>query len=176
MSGWGLFEAVEMCNAAQIVPIITLFGGMSGETGHAAKRCIKMEGGPENSRDQFGDRACDLSFEAYGDLVEYCHGDNTTRWGKLRISDRNGSDEIFNVTHFEMGNEQYNSHFAAQVAAMEARAKEVGMPPRSLHYLWPQGPGDSPGRADFAPTAADAAAINALGLGTNILADIHGYI
>jgi len=57
---------------------------------------------------------------------------------------------------------------------MEARAKQVGLPAKTLHYLWPQGPGDSPGRTDFAPNGTDAAAINALGLGTRIMSDIHG--
>ena len=57
---------------------------------------------------------------------------------------------------------------------MEARAKQLGLPPKTLKYLWPQGPGDSPGRSDFAPTAADSKAINALGLGTNVMSDIHG--
>ena len=104
--------------------------------------------------------------------MEYCHGDSTTAWGRQRIAD--GHPEPYNVTHFELGNEQYNAAFASQVTAMEARAKKLGLPPKTLHYLWPQGPGDSPGRANFAPTAADAAAINALGLGTNIMSDIHG--
>ena len=70
-----------------------------------------------------------------------------------------------NTTWFELGNEQYNPHFAEQVAAMEARATKIGMPPNMLHYLWPEGPGDSPGRPSFVPNATDVAAINALGLG-----------
>jgi hypothetical protein len=64
-------------------------------------------------------------------------------------------------------------NFAEQVAAMETRAKQIGLGPQ-LRYLWPQGPGDSPGRSDFAPDANDSKAINALGLGNRILADIHG--
>ena len=63
-----MVQAIEMCNAAGITPVITLFGGMSGETGHAAKRCVQEETGPR--RDQFGDAACDMPFDAYGDLVE----------------------------------------------------------------------------------------------------------
>jgi hypothetical protein len=118
---------------------------------------------------------CDLAAEAYGDLVEYCHGDNTTKWGRQRGLD--GHPDIYNVTHFELGNEQvsakpiryptckthtipdfrlcclysaalrclhfdvctwartdqYNANFASQVAAMEGRAKQIGMPPRSLY-------------------------------------------
>jgi len=63
--------------------VITLFGGMSGETGHAAKRCAEEEA--ENETDQYGDNACDLASEAYGDLVEYLHGDSSTEWGQLRV-------------------------------------------------------------------------------------------
>eukprot|EP01052_Picozoa_sp_SAG31_P030294 SAG31_NODE_3095_length_4682_cov_2.946542_7_plen_213_part_00 len=57
---------------------------------------------------------------------------------------------------------------------MEARAKKLGIPAGTFKYLWPQGPGDSPGRTDFAPVPTDASAINALGLGDNIMSDIHG--
>ena len=57
---------------------------------------------------------------------------------------------------------------------MEARAKILSLKPHSLSYLWPQGPGDSPGRKDFAPNVADTEAIDALGLGVHILSDIHG--
>jgi alpha-N-arabinofuranosidase len=172
VSGWGLFEAIDLCNAMDDTTcVITLFGGMSGEDGHAARRCAEMEQTPP-ARDADGDRACDLSSEKYGDLVEYCYGNASTQWGQLRIKD--GHPGIYNVTTFELGNEQYNANFAGQVAAMEARARTLGLPPKTLSYLWPQGPGDSPGRKDFAPTASDAAAINALGLGTNIMSDIHG--
>jgi len=169
VSGWGLFEVIDMASAAGITPIITLFGGMSGEDGHAAKRCQEMENG---TKDRYGDKACDLKSAAYGDLLEYCHGDDGTEFGKLRHDD--GHPDIFNVSIFELGNEQYNANFADQVAAMESRAKKIGLAPKTLRYLWPQGPGDSPGRPSFAPSAADAKAINALGLGSRIMSDIHG--
>ena len=39
-----------------------------------------------------------------------------------------------NTTWFELGNEQYNPHFAEQVAAMEARATKIGMPPNPPNY------------------------------------------
>eukprot|EP01043_Picozoa_sp_COSAG02_P037368 COSAG02_NODE_2797_length_8012_cov_3.512827_2_plen_73_part_00 len=43
----GPFEAMELCDAMDDVTcIITLFGGMTGETGHAAKRCAAMEHPP----------------------------------------------------------------------------------------------------------------------------------
>ena len=73
------------------------------ETLGVAKRCAEMESTPPQ-RDAYGDRACDLSSEAYGDLVEYCYGDATTEWGRRRIVD-DGHPEIYNVTHFELGSE-----------------------------------------------------------------------
>ena len=57
------------------------------------------------------------------ELVEYMYGDASSVWGKQRVAD--GHPNAYNVTHFELGNEGYNPGFAEQVAAMEARAKEV---------------------------------------------------
>ena len=57
------------------------------------------------------------------ELVEYMYGDASSVWGKQRIAD--GHPNAYNVTHFELGNEGYNPGFAEQVAAMEARAKQV---------------------------------------------------
>ena len=100
----GLFEAMDLCTAMNDTTcVITLFGGMSGEDGHAAKRCAEMEFTPPK-RDAYGDRACDLSSEAYGDLVEYCYGNAATEWGRKRIVE-DGHPEIYNVTHFELGSE-----------------------------------------------------------------------
>ena len=44
----GPFEAMELCDAMDdgVTCVITLFGGMTGETGHAAKRCAAMEHPP----------------------------------------------------------------------------------------------------------------------------------
>ena len=39
--------------------------------------------------------------QAYGDLLEYCHGDASTTWGGLRIAD--GHPQIYNTTWFELG-------------------------------------------------------------------------
>jgi hypothetical protein len=39
---------MELCDAMDDVTcVITLFGGMTGETGHAAKRCAGMEHPPD---------------------------------------------------------------------------------------------------------------------------------
>lgn len=51
------------------------------------------------AQDQSGDGACDLSSQAYGDLIEYVKGDNSTIWGRQRIED--GHTPPYGVTHFE---------------------------------------------------------------------------
>ena len=47
----------------------------------------------------------------------------------------------YNVTYFELGNEQSNPNFVAQVAAMEARAAAVGAPREQFNYLYPSNRG-----------------------------------
>ena len=39
------------------------------------------------------------------DLIDYCHGGADTTWGAKRIAD--GHPQPYNVTTFELGNEQY---------------------------------------------------------------------
>jgi len=68
--------------------------------------------------------------------VEYCYGDSSTQWGAQRISD--GHPTPYQVNTFELGNEQYNSNFVAQVQAMEAKAKSLGV---ELYYLFPTNDG-----------------------------------
>eukprot|EP01046_Picozoa_sp_COSAG06_P003940 COSAG06_NODE_158_length_21760_cov_36.036979_8_plen_300_part_00 len=63
----------------------------------------------------------------------------------------------------ELGNEQANPQFAAQVAAMEARAKAIGLPPKKLKYLYPT-------RQIDANVSAAAAK---LGLGDQLVYDEH---
>ena len=41
---------------------------------------------------------------------------------------------VYNITTFELGNEQVNQFFVDQVIAMEARAAAVGAPP--LRYMY----------------------------------------
>jgi len=94
--------------------------------------------------------------------VEYCWGNATTNWGAQRIAD--GHPEPFNVTTFELGNEQYNSNFVDQVAAMEARASSLGLP-NTLQYMFPTNNGLN---------SADAARAQQMGLPIhNIMPDIH---
>lgn len=75
----------------------------------------------------------------WGDLVEYAFGDATTSWGARRHAD--GHAAVYNVSTFELGNEQYNPNFVEQVAAMEARAAVLNaakggtVPP--MRYMFP---------------------------------------
>jgi len=71
----------------------------------------------------------------WADLVEYCFGGEDTAWGKRRIAD--GHPGFFNVSVFELGNEQNNPMFVEQVAAMEERAKSLGPHVPQLHYMFP---------------------------------------
>ena len=58
------------------------------------------------------------------DLIEYMYGGENTTWGKVRFAD--GHPETYKAKFFELGNEQYNPSFPEQMAAMEAKAKELG--------------------------------------------------
>ena len=94
--------------------------------------------------------AQDLNAAAdWADLVEYCYGGATTTWGAQRIAD--GHPSPYQVTVFELGNEQYNPNFVEQVTAMEARAKAVGAP--QLHYMFPTNDGINSADADKAVAA-----------------------
>lgn len=70
------------------------------------------------------------------DLIEYCWGETTTTMGKKRELDFPGHTAPFRVRYFELGNEQNNPNYLEQVAAMEKKAKVLGMG-RELFYLYP---------------------------------------
>lgn len=65
---------------------------------------------------------------------------NTTYWGRRRSLD--GHPGVYNISVFELGNEQYNPNYVDQVAAMEARAAAVGAP--ALYYMYPSQGGQEP--------------------------------
>ena len=69
------------------------------------------------------------------DLVEYCWGNFSTAMGRKRLADGHG--EKYRVKYFELGNEQYNAHYVEQVAAMEGKARELGIG-GTLYYMFPQ--------------------------------------
>lgn len=134
ISGWGPFEFVDMCNAAGITPVLTT---------------------------QAQDGEC-CAPEDMADLVEYCYGGPSSKWGAQRVAD--GHPDVYNVSIFELGNEQYNSLFPQQVKAMEARAASLGMGGK-LYYM-------SPNNAHWLDENATAEA-EALGLKDHLLSDEH---
>ena len=149
MAGWGPFEMIDMANAAGIEPIVTTFAGKWNHGNctfgwHAG--CSWVGTLPEDM----------------GDLVEYCWGNASTAWGRTRIVE-DDHPEPYRLRYVELGNEQYNPGFVEQVAAMEARAKKVGVP-NTLHYLFPDNNGIN---------STDAAPAAALGLGSRLVVDIH---
>ena len=94
--------------------------------------------------------------------VEYSFGDASTQWGKLRIEE-DDHPAPYNWSFVELGNEQANPQFAEQVAAMEARAKLIGLPPKKFKYLYPTA------RIDAKVSAAAAK----LGLEDQLVYDEH---
>jgi alpha-L-arabinofuranosidase len=101
--------------------------------------------------------------EEMADLVEYCWGNGSTKWGHIRIV-TDGHPEPYRLKYIELGNEQYNPGFVAQVAAMESRASQVGVPVGTMHYLFPDNDGIN---------ATDAGPAAALGLGSQLVVDVH---
>lgn len=134
ISSWGPFEMIDMCDAAGFEPIITT-------TGQSGKCCA-----PEDM----------------ADLVEYCWGGASTKWGALRIAD--GHPDPYKLRFIELGNEQYNSNYVDQVAAMEKRAKSLGKGGK-LYYI-------SPNNNNWLHTD-DAIKAEALGLKDHLLEDFH---
>eukprot|EP00937_MAST-01D_sp_MAST-1D-sp2_P006106 g6106.t1 len=153
-SSWGPFDFIDMCNAMGIVPIMTTAAEATLSGDSQASHNI----GPD-----FPTICC--SAEDMGDLVEYAWGDATTTWGRQRIAD--GHPAPYNVTWFELGNEQKNSRFVDQVRAMEARAEKVGVAGK-LRYLWPDTHyiGEDLNRTELLRAAA-------LGLNDRLLMDVH---
>ena len=132
LSGWGPFDYLELAEALDIEPILTLAYDSNSAAEWAA-------------------------------LVEYCWGDVATSWGALRAADR-GHSGVYNVTVFELGNEQYNPAFVEQVLAMEARSQQLHTPP--LRYMFPDNGGLNAGDAARLMAAAP-------GVVSRILPDIH---
>jgi hypothetical protein len=98
----------------------------------------------------------------WADLVEYTWGDSSTTWGAIRTFN-DSHPAPYNITIWELGNEQENPDFVTQVTAMEARRKAIGAP--EIHYMYPTNGGVS---------AATAAALTAAGVvAADIMPDCH---
>eukprot|EP01062_Namystynia_karyoxenos_P003544 TRINITY_DN11283_c0_g1_i1.p1 TRINITY_DN11283_c0_g1~~TRINITY_DN11283_c0_g1_i1.p1 ORF type:complete len:833 (+),score=275.17 TRINITY_DN11283_c0_g1_i1:84-2501(+) len=134
ISSWGPFEMADMCEAAGFEPIIT--------TTADNKDCCAPD---------------DMA-----DLIEYCWGNQSTKWGATRVAD--GHPEPYRVRYFELGNEQYNSKYVEQVRAMEKRASELGKG-GEMYYIFPNN-----GKYLTDQDGEDA---EMLGLKDHLLSDLH---
>ena len=81
----------------------------------------------------------------WADLIEFCFGDNTTTWGSKRIAD--GHPAIYDLQTMELGNEQENPDFVAQVTAIEQRRAAPGVNAPALTYMYPTNGGVSKDQA-----------------------------
>ena len=89
------------------------------------------------------------------DLVEYALGDaSTSALARQRVADF-GREPPYPLRYIELGNEELNGQFVPQAAAMEARARSLGLGGR-LRYLW-AAPG--PTTDSFLPPDALRAAV-----------------
>jgi len=88
--------------------------------------------------------AYDLNSAAdWADLVEYLYGDETTDWGAVRVHN-DSHPAPFQIKTFELGNEQDNPQFAQQIAAIEAKRKQIpGAPKWNFMYPTNRGPPDA---------------------------------
>jgi alpha-L-arabinofuranosidase len=68
--GWAIFEYLQFCEAAEIVPIPNIWEGMS----------------PQDC----------------ADFVEFCNGDKTTKWGRIRIAEHRK--KPYNIKFLHYGN------------------------------------------------------------------------
>jgi alpha-L-arabinofuranosidase len=89
-------------------------------------------------------------------MVEYMHGGADTTLGAMRMQ-ADGHPAPYAVKWFELGNEEYNSDFTAQVEAMEARAVSLGLTgDKALHYIWGGPPSSFHRPGAYGPNATDA--------------------
>ena len=114
---WGPFELIDMANALNIKPIITL----ATDTPPSA---------PPNPHNTAAD---------WADLVEYLYGDDTTPWGSVRIHN-DSHPAPYMIDTFELGNEQTNDHFLEQLQAIEARRKTIPGAPE-WNFMYPENSG-----------------------------------
>ena len=110
LTGWGPFEAMDMCDQLGCDFVMT--------TSASCATCGAA------------------TPKAMAELVEYALGGQDTTWGQKRIA--HGHPAPYSLKYVELGNEQYNPDWGAQVTAMQQRAVELGHPDK-LVYFWPKG-------------------------------------
>lgn len=93
------------------------------------------------------------------DLVEFCRGDASTKWGAVRIS--MGHEEPFELKYIGIGNEQWGdkfvSHYTAFVDAFEKAKEENPELYGDIELMFSAGPDDGDSGADYMYAYEDAA-------------------
>ncbi len=113
--GIGFYEYFLLCEALNCLPVPVLNAGMTCEV-QSPKYIVHSLNSPEFKQ----------CVQDALDLVEFCLGDETTTWGKVRIA--MGHEKPFELKYVAIGNEQwqseYHAHYEAFVTAFEQAAKE----------------------------------------------------
>lgn len=94
--GLGFFEYFELAESIGAVGVPVLNCGIS---------C--MGRGPQSAA--IGSKELDYYVQSMLDLVEFCRGDETTKWGKARVE--MGHAEPFELRYIGIGNEQWGQDF-----------------------------------------------------------------
>ncbi len=113
--GIGFYEFFELCDLFNCMPIPILNAGMTCQVQSPKYIVYDLDS------EEFAQCIQDAL-----DLVEFCKGDESTRWGKVRID--MGHEEPFALTYIGIGNEQwqaeYFQHYKKFTQAFSAAAKE----------------------------------------------------
>ena len=96
LSGFGPFEAIDLCEELGIEPVITT----SAMGGPDYRRCLGA--GPPHDHHGSGLPCSCCNASDMGDLIEYAWGDASTTWGRQRIAD--GHERPYKVRYIELGN------------------------------------------------------------------------
>lgn len=111
--GLGFYEYFEFCEALGCMPVPVLNAGMTCEIQSPFYKVYDTGSG------EFSQYVQDAL-----DLVEFCRGDGSTKWGAVRIA--MGHEEPFDLKYIGIGNEQwqseYHDHYKEFVKAFEEAA------------------------------------------------------
>ena len=110
--GLGFYEFFELCEAFDAVAVPVLNAGMTCPI--QSRPYIVC---PEDS-EEFKQTVQDVL-----DLCEFCRGDETTRWGKVRID--MGHKAPFELKYIAIGNEQWQKEYFSHYARIEEALKEA---------------------------------------------------
>lgn len=136
--GLGFYEYFILCENLNCLPVPVLNAGMTCQV--QSKKYIVFDLDSEEFKQCIQDAL---------DLVEFCLGDESTYWGKIRIA--MGHETPFPLKYIGIGNEQwqteYHEHYAAFVTAFESAAKENPALYADIQLILANGPssGDSYG-------------------------------